>query len=574
MTSSVHALRETQPNVTLIERLIAAGLISELQLRRALQEKARHERPLGKILVELGMISEKVLSETLHELLGEPRLDLRALIPQPNAIAMVSKEAAERCCVLPIEFDDEAQLLTLAATEPFDLAADEELFQSIRTGVDIATVVAPESEIKAAIRKFYGINLAIPDILGEIDGVPSDQLGAVSNAPGYAHPLVRLVDAIVMEASRRRASAIHFEPERGFLRVRFRIDGVLSQVMALHQSYWQCMQDRLVEMSAMDSDEDDRLHTGSTSMVLGQRDVTLYFSRQVTFKGNCVVVRIVERYAQAQPLDGLGLDSEAFASLRLMLARPDGLVVIAGAPGSGKSSTLHSILSYRSDESVAIVTHEQPTAATVPSIRQTQVFAGDDTRNGHSLESLLQQDADVLMVDELRDEQAAAAALRAASSGRQVFAALTAGSALAALARLQEFGLQPRQISGNLGGIVFQCLLRKLCPDCKQAYTPQPFEQRILHVSKSKDLQLYREVGCEHCNYLGFKGRVAVFELLALDDALNELLEKGSTSIEIRRVAEAAGFRNLVEQVVPQVITGVTSLAEASRVIDLSARLK
>lgn len=571
MTPSVHALRETQPSVTLVERLVAAGLISELQLRRALQEKARHERPLGKILVELGMISEKVLSETLHQLLDDTRFDLAAFLPDPNAIAVISKDTAERACVMPIEFDSDARLLTLAAPTPLTLAADDELFCSLGSGVDLVTVVAAESEIKAAIRKFYGVNLAIPAILGEIDSVPSGQLDAATGASGYVNPLIRLVDAIIFEASRRRASAVHFESETGFLRVRLRIDGVLTQFMALHHSYWECMQERLTDMGA---GVDGPSNAGQLSIRMGQRPVTLKFSRRLTLKGNDVVVRIIEQRPDAKPLDELGLDDEELARLRLMLARPGGLIVVAGPSGSGKTSTLHSMLSYRSDESVAIVTHEDPIAASIPGLRQTHISKSDYVGDGNGLESLLQQDADVLMLDELKDRQSAAIALCAASSGHQVFAALTAGSAMTVLAKLQEFGLHRRQLAGNVGGVIFQRLLRRLCAACKQPKTPQPFEQDLLEVSDITTLQLYREVGCEKCSYLGFKGRIAVFEVLAMDDRLNELFEGGSTSIEIQRAAEAAGFKTLIAQTIKQVLAGETSLAEASRVVDFSARLK
>ncbi len=572
--TSVHALREMQPNVTLVERLIAAGLISECQLRRAMQEKRRCDRPLGEILVQLGMISEKVLSETLAQLLGDEEIDLHTLLPDPRALAMVPREVAERYCVLPIEFDKRAQLVTLVVTDRFDLAGVEDISRSMDPDIGLATVIAAGPGIRAAIDKFYDVALTIPDILREIDADNTDILRADFNTVAFDHPLNRLIDAIVLDAGRRAAAAIHFEPEFGFVRVRFRIDGVLSQVMALHQSYWPGMAARLAAMSGMPKETAGCADEGSASVLLGTRRKVLNVSRRATLQGDDFVVGIVDADREVMLLEELGLESESLTKLKMMMARPHGMVVVAGPPGSGKTSTLYSMLNYRRDESVSIMTLEDRVSSPMPSIRQTANAERDKADENDRLDALMHQDFDVLAMDGLLDGPAAAIALQAARRGRQVYVTIPARSVLGALSRLDELGPQRKQMAGNMTGFIAQRLLRKLCVHCRQAYTPPPFEREIVGASDAEVLRLYREGACEHCHYLGYTGRVGIFEVLEVDQAIDELLGSGGTVQEMRRAMPSGGCDELADAAVRQVLAGVTSLAEASRVVDLSARLK
>jgi general secretion pathway protein E/type IV pilus assembly protein PilB len=571
--TSVHALREAQPNVTLVERLIAAGLISEGQLRRAMQEKKRSDRPLGEILVELGMISEKVLDETLAHLLGDDVIDLHALLPDAQALAMVLRETAERYSVLPIEFDRRTGLLTLAVTEALDLAGVDEISRGIDPDIEIATVTANEASIRAAINRFYDVALTIPDILREIDSDASDILQRDFDTVNHDHPLDRLIDAIVVEAVRRDATAIHFEPEHGFVRVRFRLNGVLSQVLALHQSYWPGMAARLAAISGLSQGPGASCSEASAEIALGTRRKVLHVSRRATLLGDDFVIGIIAADREVMLLDELGLDKEALQRLRLLMARPHGMVVVAGPPGSGKTSTLYSMLNYRQDESVSIMTLEERVRCPLPSIRQTASAGWHERGEEDRLESLMHQDFDVLVMDELRDARDTGIAIQAANRGHQVYATVQAMSVHHTLSRLDELGLHRTQMAENVVALVGQRLLRQLCEHCKQAYAPQPFEREIIGASDSEILRLYREGACEHCDYLGYAGRIAIFEVLEVDKAIVELLSCGGTAREMRSAMLATGFSDLADAAVRQVLVGVTSLAEASRVVDLSARI-
>lgn len=570
---SVKALRETEPNKPLVERLMTAGLISEKQLRRAMREKGVVDRPLGRILVDLGMISEKVLNETLGKLLGDDSVDLATLLPNPRAVALLPRETAERYGMLPIEFDEPAGLLTLAVHESFSLADVDKVARSLDPDIGIATVIAAQSEIRAAVRKFYGVALTIPDILREIDADEAAVSAGGRDTGSYEHPLCRLIDAILFEAGRRNASAIHFEPEFGFVRVRFRIDGVLTQVMSLNREYWPEMAARLAAMSDVTHDPAAGSKPRRLPVMFGNRRKALYFSSRTTQRGDDAVVGIADQDAELLPLEQLATDSEVLTRLRLIMARPDGLIVIAGPPGSGKTTTLYSMLAYRSDESVSIATLEDTIRCHMPMIRQTSTEQ-DDTSEGLALENLVGQDSDVLVVDELLDQATAATALRAAMVGRQVFATLTAKSADAVLPRLRDFGLQSQLLAGNIAGIVAQRLIRALCANCKQSYAPQDFEREILGISASRNLRLYREGACSQCHYLGYRGRIAIFEVIVVDEGIDDLLARDATTQEIRWALSGAQVTEVTDEAVLQVLAGATSLSEVSRVVDLSVRLK
>lgn len=572
--TSVHALREAQPNVTLVQRLVAAGLISEHQLRRAMQEKKRSERPLGEILVELGLISEKVLNETLAQLLGSDAIDLHTLLPDAQALALVPRDAAERHCVLPIEFDERGRLVTLAVTEALDLDAIDELSRAIDSDIEIATVTAKAADITAAIDRFYDVALTIPDILREIDTDTAGILQLDCDKLACDHPLNRLLDAILTKAVRRDAAAIHFEPEYGFVRVRFRVDGVLSQVLALHQSYWPGLAARLTAMFELSEATSDRCSEASVSIALGTRRKTLRAVRRATLQGDDFVIGIAAADQEAMPLDELGLDNEALQRLRLMMARPHGAIVVAGPTGCGKTTTLFSMLNYRRDESVSIVTLEQRLHCAMPSIRQAAHPQRHQYSEQDRLEALMRQDFDVLVMDELRDTQDASIALQAASRGRQVYATVPSQSALQALSRLDEFGLQRSQIADNIVGFIGQRLLRKLCVHCRQAYAPPPYERKLIRSDDSEVLRLYREGACEHCHYSGYAGRIGIFEVVPVDEAIDAQLACGATVQEMRRAMSAARSGDLADAAVQHVLAGVTSLAEASRVVDLATQLE
>jgi general secretion pathway protein E/type IV pilus assembly protein PilB len=571
-TTTVRTLAVTEPSLPLGERLIAAGLIGEDQLQIALKEQSRSDEPLGRILVRLGLISEGVLRDTLGESLGHEAIDLSKAIPDPDALKMVPKNIARRYSILPINFDKNEKVLTLAMSDTQNVVAIDQVAATLGNGIGISTLVAGEAEIEAAIEQFYQYELSIQGILREIDTGEIDNLSMVVESEEYSHPLIRLVDAILADAVKKDASDIHLEPEAGFLRVRYRVDGVLRQVMALHRSYWPGMVVRLKVMAKMNIAETRAPQDGRIGLTLAGRKIDFRVASQQTTHGENFVLRILDRRKGIVPLDKLNLVQNTLTTLQVMMARPEGIILVTGPTGSGKTTTLYSMLNYRNDETVNIMTLEDPVEYPMPMIRQTSLNEAAKLDFANGIRSMMRQDPDIILVGEIRDEETAEMAFRAAMTGHQVFSTLHTNSALGAIPRLIDIGVKPQIMAGNIIGIVAQRLVRRLCRHCKQAHAPDETERTLLGITSNKPVLLYREGGCEACGFLGFKGRLAVIEVLKVNRELDEMIARSATRREMHEAAIAAGFKDLTEDGIRHVLAGTTSLSEISRVVDLTAR--
>lgn len=572
-TITIRKLQSAEPSLPLGERLIASGLITQDQLQVALTEQSRRDEPLGRILVRLGLISEGMLRDTLGESLGQESVDLSTVVPDPDALQMIPKNIARRYHMLPINFDKNRKLLTLAMSDTFNVVALDQTAALIGSDVAIETLVAGEAEIEAAVEQFYQFELSIQGILHEIDTGEVDRLNLAIENEEYSHPLIRLVDAILADAVKRDASDIHLEPEAGFLRVRYRTDGVLRQVMALHKSYWPGMVVRLKVMAKMNIAETRAPQDGRISLRLAGRPIDFRVACQQTTHGENFVLRVLDRQKGIVPLEKLKLANDTLTTVQVMMARPEGIILVTGPTGSGKTTTLYSMLSYRNDESVNIMTLEDPVEYPMSMIRQTSLNEAAKLDFANGIRSMMRQDPDIILVGEIRDEETAEMAFRAAMTGHQVFSTLHTNSALGAIPRLIDIGVKPQIMAGNIIGVVAQRLVRRLCRHCKLAYAPDETEQKLLGTDASKPLLLYREAGCEACNHHGFKGRVAVVEVLKVNSDMDELIARSATRQEMREAAQAAGFRELAEDAIRHVLAGTTSLSEISRVVDLTTRV-
>lgn len=572
-TITVRKLERAEPALPLGKRLIVAGLITEDQLQVALTEQSRHDEPLGRILVNLGLISEGMLRDTLGESLGHDAIDLATVIPDPDALQMVPKNIARRYSMLPINFDKNEKILTLAMADTFNVVAMDQVAALLGSGVGIETLVAGEAEIEAAIEQFYEYELSIQGILREIDTGEVDQLSLGIENEEYNHPLIRLVDAILADAVKKDASDIHLEPEAGFLRVRYRIDGVLRQVMAMHRSYWPGMVVRLKVMAKMNIAETRAPQDGRISLTLAGRPIDFRVACQQTTHGENFVLRVLDRRKGILPLEKLNLVKETLTALKVMMARPEGIILVTGPTGSGKTTTLYSMLNFRNDEAVNIMTLEDPVEYPMSMIRQTSLNEAAKLDFANGIRSMMRQDPDIILVGEIRDEDTAEMAFRAAMTGHQVFSTLHTNSALGAIPRLIDIGVKPHIMAGNIIGIVAQRLVRRLCRHCKQAYAPDEMERKLLGISSGKPVLLYKEEGCDRCNFLGFRGRVAVIEVLKMNLELDEMIARNATRKELHAAASGAGFSELDEDGIRHMLAGTTSLSEISRVVDLTARV-
>ncbi|MET3131380.1 type IV pilus assembly protein PilB [Oxalobacteraceae bacterium GrIS 1.11] len=563
-----------QVKLPLGKLLIQKGVISEDQLRIALIEQKRSPEPLGKLLITLGFVTEATVREALSENLHQQSADISSLVVDAIALKLIPKETAKRYRVFPIVYERDKDNLILAMADTSNIVALDQISAMLVKGITITPLLVNESDISRAIDQYYGFELSIDGILLEIETgeVNYQSLGTVSDE--YSQPMVRLIDALLADAVQNSASDIHFEPEHSFLRIRYRIDGILRQIRSLHKSYWPAMAVRLKVISNMNIAETRAPQDGRISIKFSGRQIDFRASAQPTTHGENFVLRVLDRQKGIVPLDALGLAEPELNLLKLMIARPDGVILVTGPTGSGKTTTLYSILNHINTESVNIMTLEDPVEYPMTMIRQTSVNESAKMGFAEGIRSMLRQDPDIILVGEIRDKETAEMAFSAAMTGHQVYSTLHTNSAIGSVSRLLDIGIVPDIMAGNIIGIVAQRLVRKLCPHCKQAQPAEAIEMRLLGLpADGAAATIYRAVGCERCQHQGYKGRMAIMELLKMTAALDELVARRATSRELKNAAAAAGFHSLVDDGVRRVLEGVTTLEEVARVVDLTDRL-
>lgn len=548
------------------------GLISKDQLDIALHEQRRHGGGLlGQQLVRLGFLSEAVLRDALAHALEQTSVDLGTQIPDGEALALIPQELASRLKLIPLSYDAARRHLIIATSNSHDIDARDQLLGVLPASTHIETRLAGESEVARAIDQFYGHTLSIDGILHEIETGTRD--GSSRGAPRgeYAQPVVRLIDSLLVDAVKRGASDIHFEPEAGFLRIRYRLDGLLRQIRVLHKSHWPAMTVRLKVMAGLNIAEIRAPQDGRISLQVSGRPVDFRVATQPTIHGENIVLRILDRHKGIVSLGELGLAPATFEHLKQMISRPEGLILVTGPTGSGKTTTLYSILNHLNTEHVNIMTLEDPVEYPLAMIRQTAVADAARLDFANGVRAMLRQDPDVILVGEIRDTDTARMALQAAMTGHQVYSTLHTNSAIGAIPRLLDIGIQPDILAGNLIGIVAQRLVRRLCPACREAYPASPHELQLLGLGAShSQALLYRATGCARCDFQGYRGRLAIIELLRLNASLDELIARRASAREILHVARDSGFVSLAENGASRVLEGSTTLDELARVIDLS----
>lgn len=555
------------------DQLIDRGVISPDQLRIALQEQQQSGDKIGKVLIDLGFLTESLLTDVLGESRGDESINLNEVVPDAEAISLIDKKLAQQFKVLPCDFDPETKILQLAMADTYDILALDRIKASIAPDIIVSPVLAGAKEIEANIDPFYGYELSIDGILREIETGEYDDSHHGMGSAEYSHPLVRLVDAFLTDAVKRNASDIHFEPEEGFLRIRYRIDGVLHQIRSLHNKYWPSIVVRLKVLSSMDLAEMRAPQDGRIHLIVAGQTIDFRVASQPTIHGENFVLRILDRAKSIVPLEKLDLAEENRNLLKLMMARPEGIILVTGPTGSGKTTTLYSMLNHLNKETVNIMTLEDPVEYPLGLIRQTSIGQSSKMSFADGIRSLMRQDPDIILVGEMRDKETAEMGFQAAMTGHQVFSTLHTNSAIGAFPRLLDIGVLSDIISGNVIGIIGQRLIRKLCSNCKQERPIENIEKRLLGITDDSLSILYNHKGCLNCNNTGYKGRIALLEILRIDADLDELIIQKASHREFLKMAQEKGFKPLAEDGIAQVIAGRTTLEELARVVDLTSRL-
>jgi len=555
------------------EELIQQGLITEDQVNIALKEQKKTSKPLGEALVSLGFVSEAVLRDALGEMLGKDSIDLKNVVPDKEALKLIPKDLSARFNIIPVSLNRADNTLSVAMTDIYNLLVLDRLRAIVGNRIEIIALLSGESEISDAIDQFYGYELSVDGILHEIETGEVDYDSLDVEGDAYSQPLVRLVDAILADAVKRGSSDIHFEPEGGFLRLRYRIDGVLRQVRSLHKDYWSAIVVRLKVMSNMNIAEARAPQDGRINLNIRGHQIDFRVSSQPTTHGENIVLRVLDRAKGIVPIDDLGLHKDALSQLKIMMARPEGIILVTGPTGSGKTTTLYSMLGYVRSVEVNIMTLEDPVEYPMDMIRQTSINEVLRMNFANGIRSLMRQDPDIILVGEIRDTDTAEMALRAAMTGHQVYSTLHTNSAIGSIPRLIDIGIKAEIMAGNIIGIVGQRLVRKLCPHCKVAHQAQGVEKTLLGIDDVKNIEIFEAKGCEKCDDIGYRGRLAILEVLKIDAQLDEMIAEQLTMGKFKQYLHDKNFQTLADDATRRVIEGITTLDEVSRVIDLTDRL-
>jgi type IV pilus assembly protein PilB len=542
------------------ERLLDAGLLTQPQLDLALSEQKRQGKRLGQVLVDLGFVPAEVIAGTLANESNTELVDIGKTVLDDDLLKLVKRDVALKHKLLPLSLKD--GVLTVALADAFDVVAIDRLERE--TGYTIQVVTAPEDEILEAVAKHYEQSRSIGDTIELIvqGGLASEE------DPEDGSPLVRLVDQIIALGIKSKATDIHIEPDERILRVRLRIDGVLRQEALLPKQIQPAVTARIKLLADLDITEKRAPQDGRIHFVFGNSKVDLRVSTLPTNHGESIVMRILDGGRVTLALADLGYSQSDQKLIESLVSRPHGMVLVTGPTGSGKTTTLYTTLGLIDTASKSVFTLEDPIEYSLGMIRQTQVRSdlGMDFASG--LRALLRQDPDVILIGEIRDTETAQLAVRAALTGHLVLSTLHTNDAIGAIPRLIDMGIEPYLLPSSLAAIVGQRLVRRNCETCKES---APVPEALLENPTVRELigetrEVWQGRGCDACRNTGFDGRLAIYEILSVDDDLHAPIVQGAPASELLKIARQNGMRSMVEDGVQKALAGHTTLAEVLRV--------
>lgn len=546
--------------------LIERGLLDEHQLQQALEDQRTSGDKLGDILVRLGFITAEKMADALSVHLGYPRVDLARQYIAPEVVELVSDAFLKTHEILPLEVEN--NILTVAMTDPLNIFVIDEL-QRI-TGMSIQPMIATAGEIQTALSRAQDIASTARKVFDEYADPEQDESPReeedqhLGDAPG-----VRLANMILEQAVRENASDIHLEPTEEAMEVRFRVDGILRPVMTVPKRLRSGVQSRIKVMANLDITERRRPQDGRLQLKVGNHDVDMRVSTLPTIHGEKIVARVLNRAHGLLKIEELGFSPQTTEQIRRILRLNQGLILVTGPTGSGKTTTLYGFLSHLNSNEKNIITIEDPVEYQLEGINQVQVNPKVNLTFATGLRSMLRQDPDVIMVGEIRDKETAEIAVRSALTGHLVLSTLHTNHTVATIARLMDMGIEPYLISSTVSAVISQRLVRKVCPDCRQAVplTDPVVIQFIKSLNMAVPEQVYQGTGCPLCNDTGYHGRAAVEEVLLMNKKLRQAVDHHAGEDELKQIAVEAGMVTLQENAVNKLIAGITSVEEIIRTV-------
>ena len=548
------------PKGRLGERLIKAGVISEEQLELALKEQKRTGEFLGELLQHLGFATEEAISSVLADQAGVSKIDLVNYLIDTEVLNLVPEDFARKYKLIPLSFEDNR--LTIAMANSFDVFALDEVQKMTHTYVDALS--ATESEVLSAIEQHYAMKGKSSNLLEEI--IHLAESGSVSEEDlAKQSPIIRLVDQLIIQGVKDSATDIHFEPEEKTLRARYRIDGILQSGPSIPKSLQASIIARIKIMSDLNISENRLPQDGKIRFYVGKKRVDLRVSTFPTVFGENVVLRILDKSRLILGLNKLGFTVENLNKFKKLLRNTNGIILVTGPTGSGKTTTLYSALSYINNMEKNIITLEDPVEYELPLICQSQINPKAGLTFATGLRSILRQDPDIILVGEMRDSETAEMAIRSALTGHLVFSTLHTNDSAGAIPRLLDMGMEPFLISSSLIGVMAQRLIRLICRNCKEPVEPEEEILEQLNIERDGH-RFFRGKGCKECNHTGYKGRFALFEILSISPEIKKLINERAESNLIQKTACEEGMTTLFQDALHRAFQGETTLEEVLRV--------
>lgn len=550
--------------------LLSQGYITEAQLAVALETQSKTKQRLGDCLVASGLVSDEDIAKALQIQLGIGFVDLHGIDIPPEIISLVNGTVLRKHNVVPIGFDDELQnTLILAMSDPLDVVAQDDI--AIITNCVIDPRISTASEISAILDKYYGtdeVMSAAEQYSKEksLQRQAQEALATEAELDLNSSPIVQIVRSIIEQAVRSRASDIHLEALEKQFRVRYRIDGVLVEKMLYDISLLPAISARIKILGGMDISEKRKPQDGRITMMVERTEYDIRVSMLPSYYGEKVVMRLANTVSLTKDKSELGLTRADMEHFDHILQNPNGILLVTGPTGSGKSTTLYTALSELNSEAVNIITVEDPVEASIPGINQVQVNPKAELTFASALRSILRQDPDIIMIGEIRDYETASIAVQASITGHLVVSTLHTNSAAATITRLLDMGVESYLLADSLVGVIAQRLVRKLCPKCKRARAATPEEMVVLGRGEDEPVTIYDPVGCSMCADTGFRGRTAVFEIMEITPELKRIIATQGTTESIKKTAIDQGMNTLRMAAAQYVLNGVTSLPEMLKV--------
>ncbi len=550
------------------ETLIQHGLLTQVQLDLALNAKRGSEKLLGEVLVELGFITDDALSGVLAEAGGFERYERGSeMLIDPELTRQIPREIAEQHRILPLSIEEGT--VRVAMVDPFDERALEAVRRYLPLDTHIDPKVCAAGDLHEAIDAAYGFETSIEGIVAELNTSDTpDGLRFSATQEGYVHPIVRLVNAILLDCTKRGASEVHLEPEAMILRLRYRIEGTMVQVQAFNKNHFPPICHRLKLLAGLNIAERSTPQFGSFSVDVGSRSVKYALSTLPTTHGETLVLRILGGARRAPGIDELGLTVTNHHSVTQLARRGDGMILVSGPSGSGKTTTVNALLKAISAQHLNMLSVEEQIESNLPMMRQTQVGGSTGLSRAEVLRAALRQSPDVINLDSLEDPDTALVAQDVALAGVRLLTTIRAGNVFGAIHRLIHLGFPPPVIAHHLGGVIHQRLVRALCPDCRQSRRPSAQEAKVLGLEGHASAVIYEPVGCKSCGGTGHRGLTLLAEILVPSDALRDAIADGASQKALRQVALQNGYKPLAVDGIEMVRRGLMSLPDLIMLVE------